>query len=162
VDIKKANSIVNTEAREAIKQLNQSAANEVVEWIKEGNFDGLWANKDNEEIMMGMNLNNAHIEYSKAYIHLMNKIARQLVIGTNDGKLTRNELSVIFTFCNGRLYDSPNKFTSFLRHHGLPLKRIKRDGRCEYGVHVKWNVSKDLRKELEEVVRERQYLKRVK
>jgi hypothetical protein len=57
-----------------------------------------------------------------------------------EGRLTRDELHVLFSFCAGtNTPESPGKFTRMLKHKGIELKRLRTtDGVLTYGVRPLW------------------------
>jgi hypothetical protein len=163
VDMKHANSIVNTEARDEIKRLSKNSNKEVADWIKAGEFDKLWYMKDSDEYITAFSTNSKHLEYSIAYTNLLRKIGKSVITGENDKKLTRSELSIIFTFCCGKLYDSPNKFTIFLGHNEIKLKRLRYGKKNEQGLEVEWKISEEVRAELiQTLFDQKRQLRRVK
>jgi hypothetical protein len=49
-------------------------------------------------------------------------------------------LLTIFQYRVGKeVPESPNKFTSFLKHHRIYTKRIRVGNRTMYGINVEWN-----------------------
>jgi len=72
-----------------------------------------------------------------AYVELVKQL-----LATGEEKLTREELLTIFRYRVGDVPESPNKFTSFLRHHRIHIKGIWRD-RTRQGIDVAWRQSRE-------------------
>jgi hypothetical protein len=163
VDITQANSIVNTTARDEMKKLGRNAAMEVCGYVTEGNFDEIWLQRPREEVILATPIYNETQLVAQQFLKVTRDIAKSIVDGTNDKKLSRDELQVILSYCVGKIPDSPNKFTSFLRHNGITIKLIKRGNTAIRGIEVEWKVSPELRTELEELLCEqKRKLRRVK
>src|SRR5690606_22500637 len=55
-------------------------------------------------------------------------------------KLSREELLILYKWCVGNdVPESPNKFTSMLRHNGLTLKQQWINGRNVKGIELSWH-----------------------
>ena len=57
---------------------------------------------------------------AQAYAQLIRRISWE-----SESDLTRDELELIFKQCVGKIPDGKQKFTSFLRHHGINLTRLR-------------------------------------
>ena len=48
--------------------------------------------------------------------------------------ISRDELRVIFDYVVGKIPESPNKFTSMLKHHRIHTTKVRVDGKPVYGL----------------------------
>ena len=147
-DIDQANKIVHTEARTRIQQLGLTSLVETCQIICDGDFEALWMAKPDERLINEACIVNEHTVNAMAYITLLKDIARNKF----EGKLTRDELLIMLQYNVGNMPKTPNKFTSLLRHNKIHLTRMRKNNTPCYGLEVKWNVSKELRAELEEAL----------
>jgi len=58
----------------------------------------------------------------------------------NDGtcNISRDELRVLFDYTVGNMPDTPNKFTSMLKHHRIHMSKVWVDGRAVQGIKTTW------------------------
>jgi hypothetical protein len=54
----------------------------------------------------------------------------------SDGRcnISRDELRVIFDYVVGKIPESPNKFTSLLKHHRIHTTKVRVDDKPVYGI----------------------------
>jgi hypothetical protein len=62
--------------------------------------------------------------------------------------VSREELQDMLGYIVGGMPASPYKFTSLIKHHGLMLEPLWRDGRTVRGLKVDWTVGDEIRKEM--------------
>lgn len=146
-DIEKANAICNTEAREHIKRLSLNSSEETANCILDGNLEELWLARVNDTLLNNQTVQNTQTAMNVQYSMLMKKIIARAKDQPND-RLTRDELLIIFTYNNSATPQSPNKFTSFLRHKGITTRRLRIDDELTYGIEVKWKISAEFRAEI--------------
>lgn len=162
-DIEQANSIIHTEARARIQKLGQTSVVETCTYIKEGNFEELWAARPNEKRLLQSSILNEQTQNAQAYNLLMREYAEDIVAGQDDVILTRDELMIIMQYNIGNMPRTPNKFSSLMRHHGIEMQRLRKKGELVTGLKVTWTVSSELRSELlQTLVPSKAQLKKVK
>ena len=153
-DIKQANSIIETEAREKIKQLGISSIVETCRTITKGDFDALWYARPDETRMLQSQILNEQTQNAQAYCLVTREIATAILNGEAKQKLSRDELLIILQYNVGRMPTTPNKFTSLLRHNNIHLERIRKNDCLTYGLSVNWKLSSVLRSELQRTLSE--------
>ncbi len=121
-----AAQVLKTEDREKIQRLSLTSVDELAHNIVTGNLEALL------EAMPDENLPMEHT--AGIYANLMRSIAIE-----GRERLSRDQLRIIFEHCVGKVPDGVNKFTSFLRHHGIHTKKLRVDGIAEYGIEIKWS-----------------------
>lgn len=57
---------------------------------------------------------------------------------TGKVNISRDELQGLFKFCNDKVPDSPNKFTTMLKHHRVYTTKVWINNKAVYGISVKW------------------------
>jgi hypothetical protein len=72
----------------------------------------------------------------------------QDIVKTGRSKLTRDEMRTIFLYTVGDVPLNPAKFTRFLSHRGIKLKKIRVGDKTTIGIDVEWKISDDLRHEI--------------
>jgi Predicted ATPase len=123
--------ILESEDRERLMRLSMTAADTMAETLLTGDVEDLVVNLPQH----------ATLPNEAAYTALVKSI---LAKGEQESQLTRDEIFTIFHYRVGKeVPDSPNKFTSFLKHHRIYTKRIKSGNRTFYGISVTWNKDKE-------------------
>jgi hypothetical protein len=146
-DVSKANTIMQTDARERIQKLGLTSAEETCNHIKEGNFEALYLSMPDEKLMLETGIKNAHTDNAQAYCMLMKKLIHE-AINMPKNTLSRDEMLIILQYNVGNMPPTPNKFTSLLRHNGIETTQIRRNGMKTMGINVEWKLSAELRAEL--------------
>lgn len=147
-DVTRASQIFETEDRLKMQALAVTSLQETANAIINADFDSLWASMPDRLHLSEINTMTAHMAYASAFATLMENIAKDIV--TTGGKiwnrLSRDELRTIFQYCVGNTPETPNKFTSLLRHVGIETKRTRRnESHRFYGVELPiWKVSDEL------------------
>lgn len=121
--------ILQSEDRDRLIRLSQTAADTMADAILTGDIEDLVVNLPQ----------NAMLPSEAAYTNLVRTILQR---GEVESKLTRDELLTIFQYRVGNdVPSSPNKFTSFLKHHRIYTRRLRFVDRTIYGIPVTWNRS---------------------
>lgn len=79
-----------------------------------------------------------------------------------EGKLTRDELWVIFEYTVGRIPRTPTKFSRMLAHKHLKIKPMRQGNNITRGIDVNWTASQQWCDEHRSLLPAQQPLKRVK
>lgn len=148
-DVKLANQIQNTEARELIKNLGISSIGETCNYIKEGNFDALWLARLSDDLLNRAPVQTPHTINAMSYNLLMKELANKILV-CSETTLSRDEMAVILAYNVGNIRPEPNRITSLLRHNGIETKQLRHNGQKTYGIHVKWKMSDEIRAEINE------------
>ena len=124
-DIDRANSVLQTESRAHLQYLSRTAAGEMVQTLVEGDFEDLWLNKPEKPVTPA----------ESGYCDLVNQL---LAEGPARTVLTRDELLTIFRYRVGDVPESPNRFTSYLKHNRMHTIRLRKGEKLFYGIHIHW------------------------
>jgi hypothetical protein len=145
-DTEKSNTIMQTEARERIQKLGITSIAETCNSIKNGDFDALWLSMPDEQLMAASGIKNTHTDNAQAYCMLMRRLRDEALV-TPKTNISRDEMLIILQYNVGNMPQTPNKFTSLLRHHGIETTQLRRNGMKTMGMAVEWEISDELRKE---------------
>jgi len=119
-------------ARDTLIKINRTAIDTVADALLNGDLAFLW------DHMSSSSLSNMNPLQAVRYTPF-----RELMVDMvqNPGtKLSRDDLFVIFEWCIGNMPQSPNKFTSLLKHHRIHATQIWKDGRNMRGINVAWQI----------------------
>lgn len=142
-----ARTVIETADREQMKQLTQRSSTLVAHKLLEGDADFFMENAPGANAMTTpKSFNGAMIDVPAVYMGLMRRIAADGV-----AKVTRPELFALFEHCVGGIPTTAHKFTAFLRHQDVRTKRIRVGEDFDYGLDVRFRVTR----EFEEWVRSR-------
>lgn len=131
-DINKAMRILNNDARREIQSMSLSSVDEIAEAIIYGDFEKLYEHMPDMTVLNGMTDNIATV-----YADLLRQWSNERT--TN---ITRDQLTILFQHCIGRVPEGKNKFTTWLKHHGIKTKKIRMDNSdTAYGITVEWKPS---------------------
>jgi hypothetical protein len=125
-----ARTVLLTEDRDQLQRLNLTSVDELAHDILTGNIDKLLSQVPSDILLSNHGVGSP---YAQPYYDLMRIVAQQL-----PDRLSRDQLMIIFSYCIGKVTDSPNKFTTYLRHHGIHVKDMKFNGVLQKGIRVNW------------------------
>lgn len=124
-DMDRANSVLHTEARAHLQHLSRTAAGEMAQTILDGDFEDLWLNRPEH----------AMTPAETGYNQLLDQLSRE---GRKRHVLTRDELLTLFRYRVGDVPESPNRFTSYLKHNRIYTQRVRKGDAVHYGIYVDW------------------------
>lgn len=78
-----------------------------------------------------------------AYKNLLQELTK-----TRRNKVTRDEIATIFLYTVGDVPQTPAKFTRFLGHRGIKLKKVRVGDKTSVGIDVEWTISDELATEI--------------
>lgn len=161
--VTRASQICHTPDRDRIAKLAVNSIQETANALINGDLEALWAAMPDERHLAAINTLSLHNIYASAYADLLRTIAKDHIDGhTHYEKITREELRTIFQYCVGNTPETPNKFTSLLRHCGIEIKRIRRHKIMNQGVEISWAISEEFREFLKTTIVSKLQLRAVK
>lgn len=151
-----ARQILQTDDRAAVQALSITSVDEFAQDITGGNLEKLFEYMPDEKALQEHAIVNPA---ASAYAYLLKRF-----ITEDESKISRDELFLMFQHAIGKVPEGQNKFTSFLRHHGIHTRRLRtEDAGLTYGIDVKWRIDEKVRKELSRALPERKdKIRRVK
>lgn len=142
-DIDLAAHVLHTADRANIQALNTTAVDEFAESILSGNLYKLWEYMPDERAMNDHGITDPA---AAAYANMMRRFMYE-----PESNISRDQLVLLFKHAIGEIpsMNGANKFTSFLRHHGVNTKKIWCDGVATMGIQVRWKTTELEKAELE-------------
>lgn len=156
-NVERASQIVDTPDRRRIAKLAVTSVQETANTILRGDLQSLWNSMPDEKHLNDIATMSSHAAFASAYATLIRGVATAALDGNDrHNVLTRDELRTIFEYCVGGTSPSANKFSSMLRHHGIELERIRRNGDLQAGIRIDWNITPEFKDELRETLKVKQ------
>ena len=126
------------EARDSLISVSTNAVDTISSAVLGGNFEFFWdllpSEKPPETGVIGPN----HYSYERYRALLI-----RLLEAGPEGKLSRDDLHVMFKWADDNTTSSANKFTSMLKHHRIFLTPTWINGRTVRGIEVTWSYPTD-------------------
>lgn len=135
VDVQAAQTPLNNSARQELMNLGENAIDTVANAVLRGDMsfflDQLPTDDSYKSVMSTFN----KVENYKRVLKALLERTRE------DGKcsIARDELRVMFEYTVDNVPSTPNKFTSMLKHHRLPMDKVWVDKKTVNGVAVTWS-----------------------
>lgn len=141
-DISLSRQVIQTADREAIQALGVTSVDEFAHDIVTGNLVKLWEHMPDEA---AMNEHGLVDPTASAYASLLKRFVTE-----QESRISRDELRLLFLHAIGKVPEGANKFTAWLRHHGVMTRRMRSayENDLVYGVEVVWNISDRQRRDL--------------
>lgn len=135
VDPAKLRTPLKNSARATLISTNRTALDTAIDALNAGDLAFFWDHLPSSK--------NSAMDNMSA-IKLMGFRSLVIELVTNlDPILTRDDLYVLLDWCVGKIPNSPNKFTSLLKHHRVYLTQIWKNKRNVRGMRVDWKPDPD-------------------
>jgi hypothetical protein len=148
ININAASTILDNQTRQNVIDASRSSLDELGMFLKKGMLEKLW------DAMPDLNLiaeiHNTDSALASAFADIIkreiNFVANNKTVVKSTGKavaeskLTRDEMHVVFQHCVGNMPNTPNKFTSLLRHRGIHIEPIRVGEHMMRGIPVEWKI----------------------
>ena len=132
-DPNRARTPLQSSARDTMIEISRTAIDTVSDALLRGDLEFLWdhlpANLSSQNTIQMMKLMD--------FKHLLFSL-----VDAPDPVLTRDELFTIFEWCVGQMPQSPNKFTSLLKHHKILLTQVWKHNRNVRGIRIDWKIDR--------------------
>lgn len=140
VDVDAAHTPIESADRDVLISISETSLDSTAKAVTEGNMGFFIDQLPTSDKYAGNAMIQARIDDFKATL-------KELIVRTDptSGKvnISRDELQTIFRYCNDKVPESPNKFTTMLKHHRVYTTKVRIGPKTVYGVSVKWNDLKD-------------------
>lgn len=136
-----ARQVLETEDRTRMKATTRSAADTVADALRAGNLEFFL---DSLPAAGSLDPFSAHAIAAQAYGRWLGEVVEQLATGSTETRITREQLQVVFNYLVGDIPQTPNKFTSYLKHRRLELTRMRIGEERHTAVPVTWNCTSEL------------------
>lgn len=164
-DVELAASIMDHQTRDNVIAASKTSLDEIGDVLKKGNLESLWNSMPDLNLLAELHgANNAvasafaNLVSREIYLTFRERSTYRMInnrkvhvpagMAVCHSKLTRDELSVIFEYCVGNMPNTPNKFTSLLRHRGIVIEAIRTADNTARGIHVEWMIDERRLKEI--------------
>jgi hypothetical protein len=130
----KAHTILETADRSTMISISESSIDTVVSKLLEGDFEFLI-----DQLPSSTQYSNdfASLNRLENYKHVLRSLLDR-VTKQNSSTISREELRVMFEFIIGSMPNTPNKFTSLLKHHRIHMDKVWVDNKTVNGIRVVW------------------------
>lgn len=134
-DVDLARTVMQTEDRATMISINESSIDTVASALLEGNF-GFFIDQLPTDGMYAANRRNSDrvADYSSVLHKLLLRTHQQ----TGACSIGREELRILFDYTVGDMPNTPNKFTSRLKHHRVHIQAVWVDNKTVNGLKVSW------------------------
>jgi hypothetical protein len=134
VDAARATTPAESLERSQMISLSQSSLDTVGSQLLKGNFEFFV-----DLLPTTRAYQSNALEYNK--VEAYSEVLASLLARTRaDGacNISRDELRTLFQYAIGNIPDSPNKFTSLLKHHRIHTTKVWVDNKAVYGLQTTW------------------------
>lgn len=134
VDINAVRTPISTADRDILISISEASVDTVGSALLTGDFD-FFVNSLPTSDAYKINM----LAFNKVE-NYKDTLCAILARSTPDGKchVTRDDLFTLFSYTIGNMPESPNKFTSLLKHHRIHTEKVWVDGRSVMGIKVQW------------------------
>ena len=130
-----AGTIIETQDRNILISISENSVDTVGNALINGTFeffiDQMPTDDSHKRSAQGVN---RVAEYTAALKTIMNRTDPT----TGKCNVARDELRTLFEYCVGNIPDTPNKFTSLLKHHRIHLEPVWIGNKTVRGMKVQW------------------------
>lgn len=138
VDMRSVRTPANNAAKIEMQATSRTSADVVADAIKSGNLELLWDAMPSDHNSATTTGFGGQIPAQK-YVDLIYDLVR-----SRRDRLTRDELYVLFEYNVGKVPNTPTKFTQYLKHKGLEIRRVRFNERTVAGVaDIEWTNDKE-------------------
>lgn len=147
LDTRAARTPVHTEERENMMATTETGAEIVSHALQDGNIDFFLEQLPTDDNWRADPIRSTEVhQYRSALYSILKRTS------TGISRVTRDELYTLYEYTVGNVPSSPNKFSSYLRHHRIFIKRsIRVNNRVVMGIEVQWTKPQS---ELNDIVNE--------
>lgn len=135
VDKIRVATVLENDDRSTMIAISESSIDTVASAIIDGDFEFLLDQLPANSSYTGNSIMAGKIE---DYKHALRTIMVRTDEATGRCNISRDELRVIFEYVVGKIPESPNKFTSLLKHHRIHTIKVRCDDKAVYGIKTEF------------------------
>lgn len=128
VDVGRARTPLMNQAKQDLIMTSQNSADTVADALRKGNLAFFW---DALPTIDDGHLDRETLQKLQVYRPLLHDL-----VLTGRTKLAREELQILFNYNVGNVPNSPHKFTTYLRHHGIHVGVVRLKESAVRGIDV--------------------------
>ena len=134
-DYELAGTIIDSDDRNILISISENSVDTVGNALIDGTFDFFIDQMPTDD-----SHKRSALAVSKVadYTTVLKNLIARTDPGTGKCNITRDELRTMFEYCVGKIPDTPNKFTSLLKHHRIHLEPVWLDTKAVRGMKVQW------------------------
>lgn len=134
IDYTRVRTVLKTVARDELIEMNRTAVDVAIDAIKRGDLGWLESQLPTDDSILPIT------QQFKAdgYRAVLERWKKDAVEGVKN--VTRDQLQAVLQYVVGDLPESPNKFTSYLKHRRVVMGKVWYDDKAQVGLKVEWKV----------------------
>lgn len=130
-----AGRLIDTDDRKALISISETSVDIAANRLMEGNFEFFLDQLPSNESYKRNALKANKVEdYKDALLSMLDRTDRN----TGVCHISRDELHTLFDYTIGNVPDTPNKFTSMLKHHRIHMSKVWIAPKAVQGIKVTW------------------------
>lgn len=135
VDRDQAMTVLETADRTTMIGIGESSVDTVAGHVLEGNFEFLM-----DQLPSGPTYSDNSLSAIKLdnYKHCLAALIQRTNPKTGACNISREELRMVFDFVVGNMPNTPNKFTSLLKHHRIHIEKVWINNATASGIKTTW------------------------
>lgn len=135
VDVAAASTVLDNADRDTMIAISESSIDTVAGKLIDGDMEFFLDQLPSSLAYTG----NAQMTSKIAdYKHALSAILSRTDLTNGRCNISRDEMRVMFEYVVGKIPESPNKFTSLLKHHRLHTEKVRVDDKPVYGIKTSW------------------------
>jgi len=131
-----ARAVLHTADRETMISVSESSVDSVASALLEGDMDFFIDHLPTDNSYESAR--DKRYERVEEYKAVLKRLLDRTDLATGKCNLGREELRTLFDYCCGNMPDSPNKFTSLLKHHRIHVVPLWVDNKTVRGLPITW------------------------
>ena len=135
LDLKAVATVLENDDRTAMIAVSQSSVDTVAQALLDGDMEFLLDQLPATSAYSG---HATKVNKIEDYKHALKSIMLRTNLATGAANISRDELHAIFDYVVGGMPESPNKFTSLLKHHRIQTLKVWCDSKAVYGISTKF------------------------
>ena len=136
-----AGKVLDTEDRQALISISETSIDVAVDNTLAGNLEFFVDQLPSDDSYKRNALKANKVE---DYKEVLTRLMRRANPQTGACHITRDELQVLFGYTVGNVPETPNKFTSMLKHHRIHMTKVWVDNKAVQGISVAWADPKNI------------------
>jgi hypothetical protein len=130
-----ARTFIDTADRTTMIHISEASIDTVADKLLGGAFDFFM-----DQLPAGINYLTDNISLNRLanYKHTLAELIKRTDPATGKCNISREEVRVIFDFVIGGMPNTPNKFTSLLKHHRVHIEKVWLDNHTVSGLKLVW------------------------
>lgn len=136
-----AATVLDTQDRRTMISISETSVDVAVTNVLDGSLEFFIDQLPSDDSYKRNALKASKVEdYKEALLRIIGRTDPN----TGHCNVSRDELQVIFGYTVGNVPDTPNKFTSMLKHHRIHMSKVWIDSRAVQGIKVTWQDTHNL------------------